>query len=44
LKALGHSFDNGKEIILDDGRTAMEFECTRCHEHFTIVNSYTEVD
>jgi hypothetical protein len=42
LPALGHDFDDGTEITLADGRTAMDFECTRCHEHFTIVNSISE--
>ena len=40
--ALGHSFDSGTEITLSDGSTAMDFECTRCHEHFVIKNSVSE--
>lgn len=42
LPALGHSFDNGTATTLDDGSTATDFECTRCHEHFIIKNSTTE--
>ena len=42
LPALGHAFDAGTEVALEDGQTAMEFECTRCHEHFVIRNSATE--
>lgn len=40
--ALGHSFDSGTEVDLEDGSTAMDFECTRCHEHFVIKNLVTE--
>ena len=43
LPALGHSFDEGTEVLTDDGEPAIDFECTRCHEHFVIVNSITEV-
>ena len=42
LSALGHKFDKGKEVTLSDGSTAMEFECERCGEHFTIKNSLDE--
>ena len=42
IPALGHSFDNGTEVTLEDGNTAMDFECTRCHEHFVIKNSVSE--
>ena len=42
LSALGHKFDSGKEITLDDGSPAMEFICERCNEHFTIKNSLDE--
>ena len=42
IAALGHKFDKGKEVTLDDGSTAMEFECERCGEHFTIKNSLDE--
>ena len=44
LQPLGHSFDNGKDTVLDSGQGAKEFECTRCHEHFTIATSATEND
>ena len=44
LPPLGHSFDEGKETVLEDGRTAVTFECTRCHEEFTVVTSMTEND
>lgn len=40
--ALGHTFDNGTEVTLEDGQTAMQFECNRCHELFTIINSIDE--
>ena len=40
--ALGHSFDSGTEMTLDDGQTVMDFACTRCGEHFVIANSFTE--
>ena len=42
LPALGHAFDEGTEVVFDDGQTGMDFECTRCHEHFVIRNSFTE--
>lgn len=42
LPALGHAFNGGVEVTLDGGRTAMDYECTRCHEHFTIANSIDE--
>ena len=42
IPALGHSFNNGTEVTLEDGSTAMDFECTRCHEHFVIKNSAVE--
>ena len=44
LDALGHSFDDGKEVTQDDGSTAMVFECKRCHEQFKITNSMSEND
>lgn len=44
LSPLGHVFDSGKETVLENGETAMIFTCTRCHEEFTIVTSYTEND
>lgn len=42
LPPLGHAFDDGKEIVLENGQSAMTFECNRCHEHFTIETSMTE--
>ena len=42
--ALGHAFDEGEEIVLENGHTAMHFECSRCHEEFTIENQMTEND
>ena len=44
IQPLGHSFDNGKDTVLDSGQSAKEFECTRCHEHFTIATSSSEID
>ena len=44
IPPLGHSFDGGKETVLENGQTAMTFECTRCHEQFTIQTSMTEND
>lgn len=40
--ALGHTFNSGKDVTLDNGDTAVEFECERCHEHFVVRNSVTE--
>ena len=42
--ALGHAFDQGEEIVLENGHTAMHFECSRCHEEFIIENQMTEND
>ena len=42
LPALGHDFGEGREVVLASGETAYEFECDRCHELFTIVNSVSE--
>lgn len=33
---------SGTEVTLKDGQTAVQFECNRCHEHFTIINSIDE--
>ena len=44
IQPLGHSFDDGKETVLSSGQSAMEFECKRCHEHFTIATSSSEKD
>ena len=40
----GHDFDDGKEVILENGQKALVFECKHCHEQFTIVTSMTETD
>ena len=42
LPALGHSFGSGETITLEGGQKAIRFECTRCHEYFTIKNSILE--
>lgn len=42
LPALGHTFDDGTEVTLENGQTAVDFECTRCGEHFTVQNSLDE--
>lgn len=42
LPALGHAFDSGTEVTLDEGQTAMDYTCTRCGEHFVIVTSVVE--
>ena len=44
IQPLGHSFDDGKETVLSSGQSAKEFECKRCHEHFTIATSSSEKD
>jgi len=38
----GHSFGEGKEIILENGDHTIEFECSECHEKFTITTSVEE--
>ena len=42
LPPLGHAFTDGKEVVLENGQTAVTFECDRCHEQFTITISMTE--
>ena len=42
IPALGHDFDEGTEITLDNGQTAMDFTCQRCGEHFVIQNTLEE--
>ena len=44
LPPLGHTFDGGKETVLENGKTVIVFECTRCHEQFTFEMSMTEID
>ncbi|MBR4241374.1 MAG: hypothetical protein IKI34_00600 [Eubacterium sp.] len=44
IQPLGHSFDKGKDIVLDSGQSAKEFECARCHEHFRVATSSSEID
>ena len=38
----GHTFDEGKTVVLEDGQTAIVFECIHCHEQFTVVISVEE--
>ena len=44
LAPLGHDFGEGKETALENGETAITFECNRCHEQFTIGTSMAETD
>jgi len=44
LSPLGHAFDEGKEVTLDNGKSAKVFECSRCHEKFTFQTEMTEND
>ncbi|MBE6740668.1 MAG: hypothetical protein E7570_00020 [Ruminococcaceae bacterium] len=44
LEPLGHSFGDGKEIVLDNGQSGMQFECERCHEEFKIATGASEND
>ena len=44
LPPLGHAFDDGKEVVLSNNQQALTFECTRCHEQFTIQTSIKEND
>ena len=43
LAALGHSFDEGTETIID-GNPSIVYECTRCHEQFIVTITPGEVD
>ena len=36
IAALGHAFDEGTETMIE-GKPAIVYECTRCHETFTII-------
>ena len=42
--ALGHSFDEGTPITMDDGKEGIDYECVRCHEHFITAVSTSEHD
>ena len=42
LPALGHDFDSGTQVTLEEGQPAMDFTCNRCGEHFVIQNSLDE--
>ena len=44
LPALGHDFDDGREVSLENGKTATAFTCDRCHEEFTFETSMSEND
>lgn len=41
---LGHAFGNAEIHTLDNGQTEIIFECTNCHEQFTISTSIEEND
>lgn len=36
LPALGHSFDEGHQIILPSGDIQVTYECSRCHEEYVV--------
>ena len=40
----GHEFGEGTEVVLENGQTALVFECAHCHEKFTVITSMTETD
>ena len=42
LPAQGHIFDGGTTSVFEDGKIVVIFECTHCHEQFTITSSVTE--
>ena len=42
LPALGHVHDEGREETLENGDHVIIYECTRCHETFTITISQAE--
>lgn len=42
LPPLGHTWDEGKVVIVEDGKYEVVYECTECHEHFTITASVEE--
>ena len=44
IPALGHDFDEGREVVLENGQTVMKFTCNRCHEEFTFETSMSEND
>jgi len=42
LPALSHDFDDGHVEFLEDGTMVMTYECSRCHEQFSVEISYEE--
>ena len=42
LPAQGHIFDGGTTSVSEDGKIVVIFECTHCHEQFTITTTVTE--
>lgn len=44
LPPLGHSFDSGTNVVLENGHSGITYECTRCREQFTFDTSWTEND
>lgn len=44
LPATGHTFDEGKVVITENGPPMIEYECTHCHEKFTVTATIDEND
>lgn len=41
---LPHDFDEGEEVVLEDGRTVWRVTCSRCGDVEIIENTFTEID
>ena len=44
LPAIGHTFDEGKVVITENGPPVVEYECIHCHEKFTVSATIDEND
>lgn len=44
LPATGHTFDEGKVVITENGPPMIEIECTHCHKKFTVTATIDEND